>query len=144
MDENEIRKIMSSNPLLKSSFEDVLSIDEVRLPVKRPASFIFNLDPSHKPGSHWVAVYYTRRGQYWYFDSYANSPPYELMRTYDYLREWTLPVQSIFSNVCGQYCIFFIYLCSKGLSWHHVSNEMKYMNDIQVRNFVKNLNVHNK
>lgn len=140
MDENEIRRIMRTHPLLKLSFEDVLSVNEVCLPTKKPASFIFNLDPSHEPGSHWVAVYYTARGQYWYFDSYGSPPPEDLTRTYEYLREWTLPVQSLFSNVCGHYCIYFLYLCVKGLTWTQINTEMAYINDKQVKKFVNCLN----
>lgn len=136
MNEVEIRRITMTHPLLKSSFEDVLSIDEVRQPSKTPASFIYNTDPADKPGEHWVAVYYTRQGQFWYFDSLAQPPPTEFIIMYSPLIHWTMPVQSVFSNVCGQYCIYFLYLCARGLSWNQVNEEMARISDRDVHTFV--------
>lgn len=136
MDEHEIRRIMRSHPLLRSSFEDVLSIDEVRHPSKIPASFIYNTDPSHKPGTHWVAVYCTQNGQHWYFDSFAQPPLSEFSKVYRDIRHWLVPVQSLFSNVCGQYCIYFLYLCARGLSWDQVNNEMARISDQEVRKLI--------
>ena len=43
-----------------------------------PSSFVINLDPSYKPGSHWVAVYFDRNGVGEYFDSFARYPPHEI------------------------------------------------------------------
>ena len=50
--------------------EGVYAIDEMKLieTVSYPSSFVINLDPSYKPGSHWVAVYFDRNGIGEYFD----------------------------------------------------------------------------
>ena len=36
---------------------------------------VFNLDPSYKPGSHWVAVYIDRNGLPEYFDFFGRPSP---------------------------------------------------------------------
>ena len=47
--------------------------------VSYPSSFVINLDPSYRPGSHWVAVYFDKNGVAEYFDSLAGYPPHEVV-----------------------------------------------------------------
>ena len=44
--------------------------------VSYPSSDVINLDPSYKPGSHWVAVYFDRNGEGEYFNSLGRYPPH--------------------------------------------------------------------
>ena len=54
----------------------VYALDEI-VHIKQksfPSAYVFNLDPSYKPGSHWVAVYIDRKGRPEYFDSFGPLP----------------------------------------------------------------------
>ena len=49
--------------------------------LKRPGFIIANTDPYGKPGRHWVAFYFPRRGPAEFFDS-TGSAPYKLNRNF--------------------------------------------------------------
>jgi hypothetical protein len=85
----------------------------------RPATFVLNLDPHNKPGSHWVAVTFRDKYSAWYFDSYGLPPVVESLE--DFPRRNTAhftynqrQLQNISSDVCGQYvCLYTAYICSE-------------------------------
>ena len=87
MNSRQLRRILSGDKFTKLSFKGVYAIDEMKLikTVSYPSSFVINLDPSCKPGSHWVAVYFDRNGVGEYFDSFARYPPYEVDRFYAHM-----------------------------------------------------------
>ena len=80
---------------------------------------IANTDPSTKPGTHWVAFYRDLQNDspLEFFDSYGQSPlsygffsgnskfPKDLPLSFN-----NTILQSLTSNVCGQYCLLFIHL----------------------------------
>lgn len=75
-----------------------------------PCCFVVNLDPHDAPGSHWVAYYLESTRHVEFFDSYGNPPSL-------YLLEFATPIafnehefQSLDSNVCGHYCIYYLTL----------------------------------
>ena len=82
---------------------------------------VFNLDPSWKGGSHWVAMFIdlTMKKMY-YWDSYGESPPKEVNELANRLKEdgkkrnmdFTFHINSVrhqYKNTeCGVYCIWFI------------------------------------
>ena len=59
MNSRQLRWILSGDKFTKQFFRGVYAIDEIKSikTVSYPSSFVINLDPSYKPGSHWVAVY---------------------------------------------------------------------------------------
>ena len=75
MNNRQLRWILSGDKF----FRGVYAIDEIELikTVSYPSSFVINLNPSYKPGSHWVAVYLEKNGVGEYFDSFARYPPHE-------------------------------------------------------------------
>lgn len=75
--------------------------------------YIFNSDPSTKPGEHWLA-YYQLNGRAEFFDSFGRSAT-----DYPAIGQWLLqgpfqPVQQLTirlqgpSLLCGPYCLFFL------------------------------------
>ena len=74
MNSKQLRWILSSDPITRKTFVDVYAKDEIKLinSVAFPSTYIFNFDPSTKPGLHWVAVYFhsNRAGEY--FDSFGH------------------------------------------------------------------------
>ena len=85
-----------------------------------PSAYVFNLDPSYKPGSHWVAVYIDRNGLPEYFDSFAHPPPREIKDfLYTCAESWNynhVPIQELYSTTCGQFVVFYIYQRCSGLT----------------------------
>lgn len=89
-------------------------------------SVIFNVDPSNKLGSHWVAARLTPSTLEW-FDSYGLPPDGDdpVLHDRTHFREWCerlaprggyewnhLDFQALSSAVCGQYALWF---CRHGL-----------------------------
>ena len=112
-----------------------------------PQSFAANVDTSEKPGTHWVAFYFIDDQHGEFFDFYG-LPPYRLTVYFeDFLNrnaaQWTYQrkyLQSLFTDVCGHYYIFYIYN-----RFHNVKNttvnmfpsKVKEDNDASVRYFVE-------
>ena len=72
-----------------------------------------NTDPSGEPGSHWVAVHIDGENHGDYFDSYGRQPQTSslvslLKKTCSCWAYNEQQVQSAFSSVCGQYCVYFL------------------------------------
>lgn len=56
-------------------FKGVYAIDEInKILVSDKVGVVLNLDPSNKPGSHWVALYIDSKGDksVEYYDSFGN------------------------------------------------------------------------
>jgi len=84
---------------------------------KTKLGFVFNLDPSNKGGSHWIASFTDIPGhRTYYFDSYGTKPPHQIAR---FMRSLTLqdPLMKLEYNArrfqygdseCGMYSLYFI------------------------------------
>lgn len=85
---------------------------------------VLNLNTHEQKGSHWIAWYKNNKDRY-YFDSFGESPPFEILQ---YLKtnrelEYDLPaikqnavtVQHDLSNECGSLCLFVLKHLSNGI-----------------------------
>ena len=81
-----------------------------------PACFVVNIDPSNLPGTHWVCYYFPDKSRCEFFDSYGKGPNVFNLPVYSNMYHNTIRYQSDYSNVCGQYCIYYLYWRSKGHS----------------------------
>jgi hypothetical protein len=88
-------------------------------------SVVFNSDPSHRPGQHWM-VFVKNNSKGYYFDSYGQHPS-----TYPDVKEalsscvskvyWSSErLQGLTSNTCGDYCILFCHLIHRGWSMEDI------------------------
>lgn len=99
----------------------VFAADRIPQKIDLPAAIIANTDEHYKPGQHWVAMYINSSGRGKYFDSYG-VPPYSkhiirsLRRNCKKYICNSKSFQSIDSEVCGQYCVFFLYCMCRGWS----------------------------
>ena len=66
------------------------------------------------PGTHWIAIYFNEQMKGELFDSYGKHPIHYNKYFLDFMNrnavEWEhnkIQLQSAFSSVCGQYCIYF-------------------------------------
>ena len=87
--------------------------------IKSNSSYILNLNSefdengNRNKGSHWVALCVDDDKQGIYFDSYGLDPPKEiknLLKSNQYkIGNTTKNIQSLMSNLCGFFCLAFIY-----------------------------------
>ncbi len=89
-----------------------------RLPMhrfKKPRFFIVNTDPHNKPGKHWVAFYFPKKGSAEFFDSFGN-PPSRLHRNFTkFLKRHNKKymynkkrLQGTGSKTCGPYALYYV------------------------------------
>jgi hypothetical protein len=100
-----------NDDICKMNLKDLLDQGKTML------GFIYNLDPSNKGGSHWIASFTDIPGhRTYYFDSYGMKAPPQIAR---FMRSLTLqdPKMTLQYNArrfqfreseCGMYCIYFI------------------------------------
>lgn len=120
MDNITISRLMKKNPVTKKYFGGVYASNKLPRIIKclTPQLFIINVDPSYKPGSHWICIALISNGKKksYYFDSYG-LPPVKLefvkfmKKRYQYSKK---QLQHPFSTTCGQWCMFFAYKMCKG------------------------------
>lgn len=116
MDCEEIKLILSKFPLSKNHFAGVFASDTLpdpkQLDLKCDTCFVINLDPSFKPGSHWVCVILKPScAKNYYFDSYGIKPFIKSICSFlagkDFIYN-NKRLQHPLSTTCGEWCIFFI------------------------------------
>ena len=104
---------------LNVKIDGIIYKDELyKLPPKYEF-FILNLDETGNGGSHWVALYVPKKGDYsYYMDSYGIVPP-EAVKDYSKRSKKkdviynTKQIQSLRSDFCGQYSLLFLYYMQK-------------------------------
>lgn len=110
-----------------------------------PQALICNSDKSGEPGSHWLAFYFTSYSCCEFFDSFAMP-----ISTYSIIFHSALnithanskPIQSPFSNVCGYYCIYYLYnraLNCSSLNIYQSFSSSYYNNDKLVYKFISHI-----
>lgn len=147
----DLETVLLTDPVVGPQFGGVLAVDQ--LPKKIPEhvrSYVINTDPADKPGTHWVAVYFGKRDDddqgftvAEYFDSYG-LPPVD-QRIIDFIRKNTdfyyhndRPLQSLYSTVCGQYCVYYLVKRHRGETLEGILDRFttsKTTNDQAVRSW---------
>lgn len=129
-------------------FDGVHAADQLHESKHRPTAMVINTDPSWRPGRHWVAIYVPCVGPVEYFDSYGKSPDVPAILRFlrgkpsVYNRRC---LQSRTSEVCGQYCIYYLVHRARGRSMEEITGRFgtdKNRNDEDVDDFVhRNFNL---
>jgi len=84
---------------------------------ERPAAWVLNNERGTSPGQHWIAAFLTQQNRLIYFDSCADEPNEDLLKFLSYFPSVTrmeFRIQDYFSELCGQYCVYFVFCLSKG------------------------------
>ena len=142
MDSEAIENIIWSTRL-GHNFLGCFCSNRIPSPSKFPAAIIINEDRCGKKGTHWVALYIKKKDTVVYFDSYGKEP---IPKIKEYLNKFTHiainynPFQSIFSQNCGYYCIYFVISMSQGMTFKTILYTLssKSNPDSFVYHFVKN------
>ena len=143
MDAHELRNIISRDIRLNQQFLGVFAADALPCQMSVRSLAIVNCCERTRPGKHWIAICQETSNRLEMFDSYGLAPSM-------YNLEKKLPVsnvvvyntkqlQSTFSNICGQYCLYYCYLKTRGNTMSDIvsifSNDV-FSNDIYVYNSV--------
>ena len=114
------KKICLQDEICKLNLKDMTAKGVKKL------GFVYNLDPSDKEGSHWIASFIDIPAKkHYYFDSYGMEPPHQVAR---FMKALTLqePNMKLYSNAkrfqfgeseCGVYCLYFIIRMLEGSSF---------------------------
>jgi len=147
MDTNEITFLLS-RLLSKTSVNFLGVFPSDKLPSYSitqsfaPCCYVANVDPTGKQGSHWVGFYHSCANRLDFFDSYGRDPKefgfhfHKLIQVQSNKSE----LQSLFSSFCGQYCIYFLFHRSLGLSMHNIISRFSHLSksnsDLIVYSFI--------
>ena len=137
--------------LKNCNFIGVFACDQlpVKTPISRPVALVVNTDPSHKPGSHWLAAYIDKHNTATFFDSFGNPPERFSKSIVEFLKEncediqyQARQLQSLCSTVCGQHCVFFLThmnTCDDYVKFLTKFKDNTHKNDLMVCRYVKRL-----
>ena len=152
MNTEQIEKILKGDAYAKQIFKGVYPRDKIPTVVKYPSAYVFNSDPSSKPGEHWIALYFDKKRRGEYFDSYGVGPQMHNLNNFMEKNSsiWTCNtalIQGPFSITCGHYCVYYLMCRCRGMSMKKIllnfdTNLAK--NDQRVLTFMKdnfNINV---
>ena len=148
MNTAQIAYALEQDPKTSKKFCGVFPSDKLPQTIDNyPCGFVANTDPRTKPGLHWVSVYLSSPGKGSWFDSYGKRPEFYGTTFTDFLEkhcdEWDVndrKLQSDWSDVCGQYCIFFLSHRARGYSMKKIVQlfgKDTVLNDSKVLWFVK-------
>ena len=142
MNSLQLERALERNPYTKKTFRGVFAADELPDLDTFPCGFVANTDPHTEPGTHWVAFYFPSRDKGEFFDSYGYPPEYygEPFMGYNIETINSHKLQSSWSEVCGHYCIFYLYYRSRRYSMSKIVNMFSSnttINDCKVSCYVK-------
>ena len=146
MDSIQIHAILTKDVNASScGYLGVFSLDTIPLgAIHYPCALVCNTKPKNHQGEHWVAIIKDSDNHGFYFDSFGMPPCLpefidcmNFCATWDYNKQ---QLQSPFTTVCGQYCIFYLLYSFRGYSMENIIyllNEGDFeSNDILVHSFV--------
>lgn len=146
MDTAQLEKTLRSDPIIRRQFGGVFASDRLPRTVQEGKRlFIANTDPAHKPGTHWIAFYFSPSGVCNYFDSYGKEPCMTsfisfMQRNADSWIYNSTPLQHPGSVVCGQYCVMYGHCMTRGSSMSKFVSLFdinKRFNDLMVMDFIQ-------
>ena len=139
MNTSQLRCIIKSDSKMRSTIAGVYARDEIPNEINTfPTGYIVNTDSSNKPGRHWLAFYLKSRDDVELFDSYGHPPEYFSLTANTFNKK---RIQSSTSNVCGQYCLYYLLHRCRGVSMASIVNQFGdnyHENDNYVYDYISN------
>lgn len=144
MNSSEIHNILSRDPISARYFAGVFPSDKIPAIKQFPSTMVLNTDKHDEKGTHWLAVYIQDNNTLEFFDSYGLPPEAygkditRFTKKYKRFSYNNVALQSLTSNVCGQYCIYFIIRRSQGLCMKFIIQQLTgKKNDFRMFQFIK-------
>lgn len=147
MNSLELATVIAKDETVQYQFQGVYSANNLPRRLQKGQSLILNCCNSNLPGKHWLCLYQNSDDVLEMFDSFGNSPnvyglneklPYSNIYIYNrkQLQGWT-------SNVCGVYCLFYLYYKTRDFPVDKIVNSAfsndYNQNDCIVVDYVKQL-----
>lgn len=133
MQSNEFEIFIDKFPCVKKHWLGVFSLNTIPSSVPPTSCLVFNEEPDHLFGSHWIALVRTHGSEYQLFNSlgckFETIEPWLKFKKpiYSYNKEaFQLPT----TNTCGLYCLYFIVhrMMSLELSYKELLSEIFEIN----------------
>lgn len=138
---SDLRDALRRRNLEEKCFYDVVPWNCVPRSLENfPSVYILNEDNSFSPGSHWVVLFKPSKNSISeYFDSFGRKPRKELVENTNFIFN-NIPIQNIFSSLCGHYCLLFIwYRLHLHMNMNEFVERMKRLSDESVCSLSKNI-----
>lgn len=150
MNTQQLEQVINRDAITRAKFGGVFAENSLPKHIETfPCGFIANTEPESKPGQHWIAFYFSSPQQGEFFDSYGHEPVFYSKRFKRFLDQnaetWISnkkELQSYFTAVCGEYCIFYLLHRARGVPMDTIVNLFssdKDYNDHLVYQYVKKL-----
>jgi hypothetical protein len=143
---SQLARCVRTDPFIDDDFIGVFASDRLRVPQTLPAALIVNNQDSSQPGEHWISVYIDGAGVGCFIDSVGMPPSVYSWDIANFMDNnclyWSYnprTIQSMHSNICGQYALFFLWHMCRGSSMHQTLapfTENRLYNDSVVSAFV--------
>jgi len=150
MNTNELRCILTRDSKIQEQLKNVFALDQFKDYVKENTLvngiYVCNDEILDKPGNHWFLIHVDKFSVN-FVDSFAKEPSYysiqDEVKSTKRFNNVPFQLQSFFSDVCGEYAIFFSYHLSRSKTLEEIvkyfSKSVRVWNDECVRNFVHKL-----
>src|SRR2546425_7720873 len=139
MDSHVIDRVLKKNCAIYSG---VFACDELPNIGLRPSVIVVNTDPAHRPGQHWICIYFDEDGHGEFFDSFGQRPKRVFEHYMDkHCISWTFnkkQMQSLVSRFCGHYSIWYCIMKFRKVTLTELFNSMSIdtgLNDFLVHRF---------
>lgn len=141
MNTHQITSILKTDSFSKMFFQGVMPRDIFLKTDIHPGIYICNTDPSDKPGEHWVAIQVDSSFKCEYFDSYGIKPFYkDLHSKLESIDQHFLSnkfcLQGLTTTVCGDYCIVYTLLKSRGYTLSSIINIFSTLKTTEARDHI--------
>lgn len=136
MNAQELKCVIECDPAMRRKILGVYARDKIPAFTSFPCGLIANTDTSDLPGKHWVGFYYESKDKSEFFDSCGHSPEYFGFRARNYNEK---RLQSSRSNVCGQYCLYYLLNRCRGVSMPSIFKDFSdnlYENDAFIFGYI--------
>jgi len=139
MNTKQLMHCIKEDSLLNKYCLGVFPFDVLPRPQSIPTCAILNLDRKNQPGSHWVAVFIDESGVGEYFDTYGRPPKKSQIKNYfkKHALDWKFNekmIQSPYSSVCGQFCIYYLCHRIRGISMEEICD--RFSNNGETNDFL--------
>ena len=144
----QLETFLSKNPYTQAAFQGVFPAEKLPKSVTYPLAIVINTSQFGRGERHWVAVYIDAFQKGYYFDSFGLFPLDH--RVKHFLDQFTivwrysaLVIQSVISNKCGYFCLYFLYYKSKGWTLDQIVQPFErlavFKNDHIVQTWYQNM-----
>lgn len=145
MNTSQIQCCIDCSIVLRPYIIGVFAADQLPIKLDFPCGFIANTDTQNEAGRHWCCFYFPNSNTVEYFDSYGKSVNYynnpfpRYVSNFSTIIANSKQLQSPYSDICGMYCLFFLWHRLNGISFSNIINMFSNIydcNDLFVYRFV--------